>query len=57
MARMNVDLIRQGILKAGENGRIFTVVYKKRTNGEERTMTCRLGVHKHLKGGELGYDP
>lgn len=37
------------------DGRIFTVTFKKRTNGEIRTMTCRLGVKKHLAGGEKAF--
>ena len=39
------------------NGKIITVDFIKRTTGELRTMNCRLGVRKHLKGGELAYDP
>lgn len=38
-------------------GRFFTIVFTKRTTGERRVMTCRLGVHKHLKGGKKAYDP
>lgn len=38
-------------------GRFFTIVFTKRTTGEERKMTCRLGVSKHLKGGKKAYDP
>lgn len=38
-------------------GKFFTVEFYKRTTGELRKMTARLGVKKHLKGGELGYDP
>ena len=38
------------------NGKIFTVVFRKRSNGQFRKMNCRLGVKKHLKGGKLGYD-
>lgn len=34
---------------------IFGVTFIKK-NLEVREMTCRLGVTKHLKGGELGYD-
>lgn len=33
------------------NGKVFTVNFIKK-NGEERTMTARLGVKKHLRGGE-----
>lgn len=41
-------------------GRIFTVVFIKRTNGEKRVMNARFGVHKYVKGEEgkgLGYEP
>jgi hypothetical protein len=40
---------------------IFTVVFIKRTTGEERTMTCRQGVKKYIKSsaikGPVPYDP
>jgi hypothetical protein len=38
------------------NGTIFGVDFVKRTTGEVRKMTARLGVKKHLKGGEAAYD-
>lgn len=38
------------------NGKIFSVVFEKK-DGEIREMNCRLGVTKHLKGGEQAYDP
>lgn len=34
----------------------FGVTFTKRTTGEDRVMTARLGVRKHLKGGERAYD-
>ena len=37
------------VLKATE-GKFFTVVFVKK-DGTTRTMNCRLGVTKHLKGG------
>ena len=40
-----------------KDGRIFGVSFIKRTTGELRTMTCRLGVKKFLRGGELAYSP
>ena len=40
-----------------DNGSFFSVVFTKRTTGEERSFTCRRGVRKYLKGGELKYDP
>lgn len=39
------------------NGKIFTVVFIKRTNGETRVMNCRLGVVRHLRGGKKRYKP
>jgi hypothetical protein len=38
------------------NGAIFGVDFVKRTTGEVRKMTARLGVKKHLKGGVAAYD-
>ena len=38
----------------GKNS-IFAVDFIKK-DGTLRTMNCRLGVTKHLKGGELGYN-
>lgn len=35
--------------------KIFSVEFTKK-DGSLRKMVCRLGVKKHLKGGELGYD-
>ncbi len=40
-----------------KSGRIFTVTFIKRGNGERRVMNARFGVTKHLKGGELKYNP
>lgn len=37
-------------------GKIFTVAFVKK-DGSKRIMNCRLGVKRHLKGGELPYDP
>jgi hypothetical protein len=37
-------------------GRIFSVTFKKKDN-TIRVMNCRLDVKKHLKGGELAYNP
>lgn len=43
-------------IKTLAKGTIFTAVNVKR-NGETRRYVCRLGVRKHLKGGELPYNP
>jgi hypothetical protein len=45
------------IRENANNGQFFTVNFTKRTTGEERTMNARLGVKKHLRGGELSFDP
>lgn len=34
------------------NGKIFSLVFIKRTTGEERHMVCRLGVYAPLAYGE-----
>jgi hypothetical protein len=36
--------------------KIFSVEFTKK-DGTLRKMVCRLGVKKHLKGGELKYSP
>jgi hypothetical protein len=38
-------------------GRMFTVTFIKKSNGEKRTMNARLGVKAYLRGGVLPYDP
>jgi hypothetical protein len=37
-------------------GKIFTVTFTKRSNGEERVMNARTNVTKHLRGGCCPYD-
>jgi hypothetical protein len=39
------------VLPSCIQGRIFTAKFVKK-DGEFRTMNCRLGVKKHLKGGK-----
>ena len=43
--------------KLKKSGHIFRVDFRKRTNGEKRTMICRFGVKKYLKGGKRAYNP
>lgn len=38
------------------DGAFFSVDFIKK-DGSIRTMTCRTGVKKHLKGGELAFNP
>jgi len=47
----------QNMVDAARNGRIFTVDFIKRTNGELRTMVCRRGVRKGITGRGMNYDP
>ena len=37
------------------NGRAFTVVFTKRSDGTKRTMNARYGVVSKLKGGEAPF--
>ena len=38
------------------DGKIFSVSFTKK-DGSHRDMTARLGVTKHLKGGERAFNP
>lgn len=38
-------------------GRMFTVTFIERTNGQKRVLNGRLGVKAYLVGGVLPYDP
>jgi hypothetical protein len=46
----------QQVLERISDGKIFSAEFVKK-DGSIRTMTCRRGVVKHLKGGELKFDP
>lgn len=39
------------IHEAGKNGHIFSILFTKK-DGTKRKMVCRLGVTKHLRGGD-----
>lgn len=45
------------LLDMVKGGRIFGVSFIKRTTGELRTMSCRLGVKKFLRSGKMAYSP
>lgn len=45
------------LIKELAGNTIFGVTFVKRTTGEVRDMTCRLGVSKGTVGGELPFDP
>jgi hypothetical protein len=49
--------VRELVQEIGQNGKIFTVKFIKRTTGEARILNCRLGVHKGVKGIGMSYDP
>ena len=44
-------------LKNITNGKIFTVTFVKRTNGEIRRLNCRKGVRKYANGQGLRFNP
>jgi hypothetical protein len=44
------------IREAAADGTIFSVTFRKRTDGTIREMVCRTGVKAHLKGGEKKFD-
>ena len=48
-----MSLLSKAIMST--NGRIFSVKFIKK-DGSERFMNCRLGVTKHLKGGQCTLD-
>lgn len=54
-----VDITKDEAVKIIEDtkGKIFTVVFIKRSDGTERIMNARLGVKSRLKGGTLPYSP
>jgi hypothetical protein len=51
---MTEEQVREAVRANGN--RIFSVLFQKK-DGTLRKMVCRTGVTKHLKGGELPYDP
>lgn len=53
----STQLVRDKIYEAGANGRFFSVDFVRRTDGNVRHMTCRLGVKKYITGRELAFDP
>jgi len=42
--------------KLRRSGQVFRADFIKRTTGEWRTMVCRCGVKKYLKGGKAAYN-
>jgi hypothetical protein len=56
---MNISLKEavEKIEEAKNSGRVFSVTFVKRTNGEIRDMNCRGGVSKGVSGVGRYYDP
>lgn len=44
-------------LRNETGGLIFSVYFRKRTDGKMREMNCRVGVKAQLRGGKLPYPP
>jgi hypothetical protein len=53
----NDKLTLEQFEEATASGKVFTVEFYKRTNGELRKMNCRRGVKKGVKGVGMKYDP
>ena len=56
MKKINREDIFKLIQENRKPNTIFYVVFLKK-NGEIRRMSCMLGVKKHLKGGNLKFNP
>ena len=55
---MESSSLEEAVIKIKESeGKIFSVVFEKRTTGEFRKLVGRLGVHKDVNGVGLRYDP
>ncbi len=48
---------RRNLKNLVSDGKIFSVEFVKRSTGELRTMTARLGVRKHLQGSKKAFNP
>ena len=51
--RMSLQEFKESV----NDGKFFTVEFRKRTDGTVRTMNCRRGVSKGVKGVGMSYDP
>ena len=55
---MKVVTLNQAVeIINSQSGKIYSVVFEKRTTGLDRKMVCRGGVSSHTNGGVLGYNP
>jgi hypothetical protein len=57
MAVSVITLERAVEIISAQGGRIYSVVFEKKSTGLDRLMVCRNGVHAHMNGGELKFDP
>ena len=55
IGKEKINAVRE--LFAKSEGRWVTAIFEKRTTGEMRTMTCRVGVKKYVKGIGLAFNP
>lgn len=53
----DIDRALARIGEAGRGGRFFSVDFVKRTDGADRHMVARLGVHRGTLGVGMAYDP
>lgn len=49
-------MTRTELLALISDKKIFSIKFRKRTDGSIREMNCMLGVTKHLKGGTKAFD-
>lgn len=54
---LGIEKARAAIEEVGASGKVFGVWFVKRTTGEMRHMTARLGVKKGVKGVGHKFDP
>ena len=54
MQTISRDEVRE--IVSNTNGQFFNVEFKKRTTGEQRNMTARVGVSKYITGEGLKYN-
>ena len=52
-----MEITLQEILDKVSNGRVFSANFIKKEDDTERTINCRTGVVKHVKGKGRNFDP
>jgi hypothetical protein len=53
----NTRITRNEAVQIIRSGKFCNVVFSKRSDDSRRSMTCRSGVKRHLKGGDKPYEP